>query len=111
MCVTNFRPSEVKTSDKVKMFYQLMSEGKPYPFTWVDTLADHDKTTKQKAQEIQDMKRLHGNKQCTKCGRLCDVKQVQSNANGNKGKWYLKCPDHSTEDEDGRRHTWDWLQK
>lgn len=107
MTVQNFKASEIKTSAKVKEFYRLMAEGKSYPTIWADTIAEFDQKAKQRVQHIADMKRIHGDKQCSVCGRVCDVRQVQSNVNNNRGRWYWKCPDQ----ENGNGHCFEWITK
>jgi hypothetical protein len=107
MTVQNFKTSEIKTSAKVKEFYRLMVEGKTYPTTWADTIAEFDQKARQRVQHIADMKQKHGNKKCNVCSKVCDVKQVQSNVNHNRGRWYWKCPDQ----ENGNGHYFEWIAK
>ena len=107
MTVKNFKASEIKTSKKVKEFYRLTAENKTYPTTWADTIADFDQRENQRIQKIVDMKRIHGNKKCDKCGQLCHVKETQSNVNNNKGKWYWICPDRMN--ENGNEHLFQWI--
>ena len=107
MTLKNFNASEIKTSKKVKEFYRLTAENKTYPTTWADTIADFDQRENQRIQKIVDMKRIHGNKKCDKCGQLCHVKETQSNVNNNKGKWYWICPDRMN--ENGNEHLFQWI--
>lgn len=106
MTVQNFKASEIKTSIKVKEFYRLMAEGKTYPTTWADTIADFDQKAKQRVQKITDMKQIHSGKRCD-CGKICDVKETQSNANNNKGRWYWICPER----EHGNGHHFEWIDE
>lgn len=107
MTVNNFKASEIKTSVKVKEFYRLMAENKTYETTWADQIAEFDREYEKRVQKIADMKRIHGNKKCDSCGNLCDVRETQSNANNNRGKWYWICPDR----ENGNGHLFEWISK
>lgn len=95
-----------KLAEKVKEFYRLMEEGKTYPTVWADTVVEFDQKAAEKVQHIVDMKKKHDNKKCV-CGKICDVRQTQSNANKNRGRWYWICPDR----EDRNNHYFEWISK
>ena len=84
-----------------------MAEGKTYPTTWADTIAEFDQKAERQVQNIVDMKTEYDNKKCESCGKICDVKQTQSNANNNKGRWYWICPDR----ENRNGHHFEWITK
>lgn len=107
MTVQNFKASEMKTSVKVKEFYRLVAEGRIYPTTWADTIAEFDKKARQRVQNILDMKQTHSGKKCNLCGKICDVKEVQCNMNNNRGRWYWICPD--LENRNG--HHFEWIEQ
>ena len=106
MTIKNFKPAEIKTSEKVKKFYQSLSNGgEPYTSTWRDTIAEFDRCAKEELQKQKDMNASHNNTPCQKCSRICMVRQIQSNRNSNRGKWYIACPQGDKRDG----HTWEFV--
>ncbi|KAL7436258.1 hypothetical protein ACHAXM_005212 [Skeletonema potamos] len=105
MTIENFKPTEIKTSEKVKKFYRSLTGGVPYTLTWRDTIAEFDKCAREEMQRQREMNRIHKNTHCEKCSRVCVVRQIQSNRNNNRGKWYICC--QGGDKRDG--HTWDFV--
>mmetsp|Transcript_16466 Transcript_16466/g.27080 ORF Transcript_16466/g.27080 Transcript_16466/m.27080 type:complete len:778 (+) Transcript_16466:77-2410(+) len=105
MTLKNFKANEIKTSEKVKKFYQSLNGGGPYTLTWRDTIAEFDRCAKEEIEKQKVMNTNHKNTPCEKCGRMCVVRQIQSNRNSNRGKWYIACP--SGDKRDG--HTWEFV--
>ena len=105
MTLQNFKPNEIKTSDKVKKFYQSLNGGDPYTLTWRDTITEFDRCAKEEIKKQKQMKRSHKSRPCEKCGRICVLRQIQTNRNNNKGKWYIACP--GGDKRDG--HTWEFV--
>eukprot|EP00985_Skeletonema_marinoi_P001093 scaffold446_cov142-Skeletonema_marinoi.AAC.1 len=105
MTLKNFKPNEIKTSDKVKKFYRSLNGGDRYTLTWRDTIAEFDRCAKEEIQRQKVMNTNHKNTPCEKCCRVCVVRQIQSNRNNNKGKWYVTCP--GGDKRDG--HTWEFV--
>jgi NAD-dependent DNA ligase len=91
MQVVKFKPTEVKTSKKVREFYDLLGKGKPYTQTWADTIEEFDRGMREQLQKKLDMVSAYRNYTCDLCGRPCVVRQIQSNRNNNRGKWFLSC--------------------
>ena len=105
MSVRNFKPTEVKISEKVKTFYNNVKSGKPYSGkTWLDTIEEFDKVAKRDIKKLRTMKQHYNNtKPCSKCGKMCVVSQIKTNRNGNAGKFFIACPDNWN----GNGHTWE----
>jgi len=104
MEVENFRASEIKTSEIVQKFYAAMGGGETYePPVWRDTLQNFEQTERAKAGLKEAMERTHGGKLCKKCSAVCDLRVVSKN-NGNRGKWFLQCPQ-----EYSNGHTWEYV--
>ena len=108
MSVVNYDPREIKVSDKVKRFATCVQQGKPYDGPlWHDTLAEFDRLVQ---LEIQQQKRMKSHytrterRQCDKCGAVCVLNQIKSNAKGNQGKYFVSCP-NGGRGEQG--HTWE----
>ncbi|KAL7528919.1 hypothetical protein ACHAXR_003825 [Thalassiosira sp. AJA248-18] len=100
MTVKNFKPTEIKTSSKVKAFYRSVNiSGKPYTGGfWSDTITEFDENTKKDLQKKSEMKKHYDNStQCKQCG-LSDDK------NNNQGKFYISCPKANGE----YGHTWEF---
>lgn len=106
MTVKHFKPSEIKTSVKVKSFYHAVNNGKPYTGgTWSDTLAAFDEELKKEIDKKKEMKRHYNNdRPCHKCGTMCVMNQIKTNQNNNRGKYFISCP-ASYGKNDG--HTWE----
>jgi len=105
MTIKNFKPAEIKSSNKVKKFYQSLNSGHLYTPTWGNTIAEFDQYAKQKIKRQKDMEAIHKNKSCEKCSRMCVVRQIQTNRNNNKGRWYISCP--GGDKREG--HTWEFV--
>jgi len=92
MSVKNFRPTEIKTSKKVRVFYEAVKNGKPYTGgTWSDTIAAFDEGAKKDIEKQKEMKlRYTGARDCKKCGSECTLGLAQTGSN--RGKYYLSCP-------------------
>ena len=105
MTIKNFKATEIKTSEKVKKFYRSLNGGDPFTLTWRDTIAEFDRCAREEMQKQREMNSSHKNKPCDKCSRMCIVRQIQSNRNNNKGKWYIACP--GGDKRDG--HTWEFV--
>lgn len=105
MTLKNFKANEIKTSETVKKFYKSLNGGAPYTSTWRDTIAEFDRCAREELQRQKVMNTNHKNTPCDKCGRTCVVRQIQSNRNSNRGKWYIACP--TGDKRDG--HTWEFV--
>ncbi|KAL7551568.1 hypothetical protein ACHAWF_018419 [Thalassiosira exigua] len=107
MTVTNFKPAEIKTSKKVKNFYHSVISDKPYTGgVWSDTIAQFDEDMRKDIDEKRKMKRHFNNSTpCHKCGTTYVVRQVKTNRNNNREKYYLSCP--AANGEQG--HTWEFV--
>jgi len=105
MTIKNFKHTEIKTSEKVKKFYRSLAGGDPYTLTWRDTIAEFDRCAREEMQRQREMNKTHKNTPCEKCSRMCVVRQIQSNRNGHKGKWFICCP--GGDKRDG--HTWEFV--
>jgi len=105
MTVKHFKPTEIKTSEKVKNFYHVVNNGKPYTGgTWADTIAAFDEDAKKDEEKKREMKHHYNNvTPCSKCGTMCIVRQIKTNRNNNQGKFYISCP--AAHGEYG--HTWE----
>ena len=106
MSVQNFKPSEVKISEKVKTFYNNVNSGKPYSGkTWLDTIKEFDKVAKRDIEKLRTMKQHYNDntKPCSKCGKVCVLSQIKTNRNGNAGKFFIACPGY----RNGHGHTWE----
>jgi len=105
MSVSHFKPTEIKTSEKVMAFYKSVNSGKPYTGgVWSDTIAAFDEDAKQKIQNKKEMRKHYSNVMpCGKCGTMCVVGQVKSTRNNNQGKYFISCP--GANGESG--HTWE----
>ncbi|KAL3791084.1 hypothetical protein HJC23_012069 [Cyclotella cryptica] len=106
MQVVKFKPTEVKTSKKVSEFYDLLGKGKPYTRTWADTIEEFDRGIREQLHKKLDMESTYRNYSCDLCGRPCVVRQIQSNRNNNRGKWFLSCAGGNGR---SRGHTWKLL--
>lgn len=106
MTVKNFKPSEIKTSKKVKHFYNSVHNQKPYTGPrWSDTIAAFDEEAKKSMAKMNVMKHHYSNVPCSKCGTKCIVHQIKTNRNNNQGKYFMSCPESKGE----RGHTWELL--
>ena len=94
MTVKHFKLREIKTSEKVKSFYDSVKRGDPYSGgIWSDTIATFDEEAKQDIEKKQEMKRHYNNVMpCKKCSTKCVIGQVMTNRNNNQGKFFLYCP-------------------
>jgi len=104
MTVENFKPSEIKTSKKVKNFYHAISSGKPYTGGfWSDTIAKFDEGLKVDMVKKMEMKKHYNNTVCCLCGTMCVVNQIKTNRNNNRGRFFISCPNANGE----WGHTWE----
>jgi len=53
----------------------------------------------------KEMNTSHKTTPCENCGRICVVRQIQTNRNNNKGRWYIACPYGAKQDG----HTWEFV--
>jgi ATP-dependent DNA helicase PIF1 len=100
MTLKNFKVREVKTSEKVKKFYrgEVVS-------SWKDSIVEFDRLAKEEMKKQKEMNTSHKSTPCGNCGRICVVRQIQTNRNNNKGKWFLACPYAAKQDG----HTWEFV--
>lgn len=102
MEVANFDIDEIRTSAKVKEFYQSLNRSsKPYTTTWADSISAFDTMRKQK----KDMKRRYKHKRCQLCGALCRVHQVKKK-NQNEGRFFVSCTNNNHGE---RNHHFEWI--
>jgi hypothetical protein len=104
MTVENFRPEAVKTSSKVKRFYKSLSNGSSYNQTWADTIKDFDNKLGEENKLKQIMEEEYKDEKCS-CGLPCVVRKTETSRNNNRGRWYIKCPDHY-----GSHHTFKFVK-
>jgi hypothetical protein len=104
MTVKNFKPAEIKTSEKVRVFYEAMKKGKRYTGgTWSDTIAAFDEGAKKDLDSQKEMQmRYMGVHDCKKCGSKCRV--CGASTGNHRGKYYLSCPKQRPGE---RGHTWE----
>lgn len=89
MMVHNFTVEEIKTSDKVKRFYETLYDPSGYDGPlWYETIQEYDNQIQTKIALEEKYKTT----KCVKCGALCHLRQVKHNRNGNMGKFFLICP-------------------
>ena len=86
MTVVNFNPNEIKTSKKVQKFYKLLNTDAPYSQTWSDTIAEFDKSQKDKHQLKKRMKQRYKDDKCPNCFARCNVNQAKKD-----GRWFIAC--------------------
>ncbi|EJK67291.1 hypothetical protein THAOC_11702 [Thalassiosira oceanica] len=108
MSVVNYDPREIKVSEKVKRFARCVQQGKPYDGPlWHDTLAEFDRLVRLEIDQQKKMKSHYTQtekRRCDKCGAVCVLNQIKSNASGNQGKYFVSCP-NGGRGEQG--HTWE----
>lgn len=92
MQVDHFNSFEVKTSDKVKKFYNSLNGGEPYTETWSDTIEIFDNDVQNKIEEQREVAEHYKDTFCKLCKTQCTVRQTMTNKNGNKGRWFITCP-------------------
>ena len=92
MQVVKFKPSVVKASKKVILFYQLLKQGKPYRQTWADSIDEFDRGIREQLRQKKEMEKAYSNSSCDLCGHACVVRKIFSSRNNNKGKWFMSCP-------------------
>lgn len=95
MTIKNFNMHEVKTSEKVKKFYSCVKNNKIYTESlWVHDLAKLEENMQRDVLTRQKLVEAYSDVKCTKCGAICIMNKVKTNKSGNKGKYYLTCPNH-----------------
>lgn len=101
--VLNFDINEIRTSGKVKEFYQSLNNNfsKPYTNTWADSIAAFDTMRKQR----NELTRRYKDKRCEWCGAICRVHQVKKR-NHNEGRFFVGCTNSNNGE---RNHHFEWI--
>merc|ERR1711937_239462 len=93
MVVENFSERQIQVSEEVKVFYDALHK-RDFGFectTWMDSLENFRNTAISDARKEKWIRKQFSNEKCALCGSECNVKQVKSNKNGNRGKWFVSC--------------------